>query len=489
LSNFHVTESGKTLVTLIPGDGIGPEVVDSTIRIIEATGAPIEWEERHAGERVFLEGQASGVRQDTIESIRKTRVVMKGPLGTPVGYGEKSANVTLRKLFETYGNIRPAREYPGVKTPYSGRGIDLVVVRENVEDLYAGIEYMLTPGVAQGLKLISRKGTEKIVRLAFELARAEGRESVVAMSKANIMKMTEGTLKSVFEEVSLEYDDIESWHVIVDNAAHQLVKLPEQYSVLVTTNMNGDILSDLSSALIGGLGFAPSANIGNEVFIAEAVHGSAPKYAGKDVINPTAMILSGVMMLRHLDMFEEAALIENAVITTLEEGKVMTRDVVGDERQGGTTGYTNEIIKNLGKKPTDWKIREYKPIKLPQLGAAPDFVKVKTRQVCGVDIFIESASDKISIGQSMERICEGRDLYLKMVDSRGTMLYPPNDVMTDTVDAWRARFMLRDDAAELNDAQLIDLLQAVAAEHMWAHVEKLQRFDGEDGFTKAQGED
>ena len=489
LSNFHVTESGKTLVTLIPGDGIGPEVVDATIRIIEATGAPIEWEERHAGERVFLEGQASGVRQDTIESIRKTRVVMKGPLGTPVGYGEKSANVTLRKLFETYGNIRPAREYPGVKTPYSGRGIDLVVVRENVEDLYAGIEYMLTPGVAQGLKLISRKGTEKIVRLAFELARAEGRESVVAMSKANIMKMTEGTLKSVFEEVSLEYDDIESWHVIVDNAAHQLVKLPEQYSVLVTTNMNGDILSDLSSALIGGLGFAPSANIGNEVFIAEAVHGSAPKYAGKDVINPTAMILSGVMMLRHLDMFEEAALIENAVITTLEEGKVMTRDVVGDERQGGTTGYTNEIIKNLGKKPTDWKIREYKPIKLPQLGAAPDFVKVKTRQVCGVDIFIESASDKISIGQSMERICEGRDLYLKMVDSRGTMLYPPNDVMTDTVDAWRARFMLRDDAAELNDAQLIDLLQAVAAEHMWAHVEKLQRFDGEDGFTKAQGED
>ena len=478
MSNFHVTESGKTLVTLIPGDGIGPEVVDSTIRIIEATGAPIEWEERHAGERVFLEGQASGVRQDTIESIRKTRVVMKGPLGTPVGYGEKSANVTLRKLFETYGNIRPAREYPGVKTPYSGRGIDLVVVRENVEDLYAGIEYMLTPGVAQGLKLISRKGTEKIVRLAFELARAEGRESVVAMSKANIMKMTEGTLKSVFEEVSLEYDDIESWHVIVDNAAHQLVKLPEQYSVLVTTNMNGDILSDLSSALIGGLGFAPSANIGNEVFIAEAVHGSAPKYAGKDVINPTAMILSGVMMLRHLDMFEEAALIENAVITTLEEGKVMTRDVVGDERQGGTTGYTNEIIKNLGKKPTDWKIREYKPIKLPQLGAAPDFVKVKTRQVCGVDIFIESASDKISIGQSMERICEGRDLYLKMVDSRGTMLYPPNDVMTDTVDAWRARFMLRDDAAELNDAQLIDLLQAVAAEHMWAHVEKLQRFEG-----------
>ena len=201
------------------------------------------------------------------------------------------------------------------------------------------------------------------------------------------------------------------------------------------------------------------------------------------------MILSGVMMLRHLGMFEEAALMENAVITTLEEGKVMTRDVVGDERQGGTIGYTNEIIKNLGKKPTDWKIREYKPIKLPDLGSAPDYVKVKNRQVCGVDIFIESAGDKMSIGQSMEKICEGRDLYLKMVDSRGTMVYPPNDVLTDTVDAWRARFMLRDDSGELSDAQLIDLLQAVAAEHTWAHVEKLQRFDGEDGFTKAQGED
>ncbi len=489
MGNFHITESGKKLVTLIPGDGIGPEVVDATVRIIEATGAQIEWEERHAGERIFLEGLPSGVPQDTIDSIRKTRVVLKGPLGTPVGYGEKSANVTLRKLFETYGNIRPAREYPGVRTPYSGRGIDLVVVRENVEDLYAGIEYMLTPGVAQGLKLISRKGTEKIVRLAFELARAEGRESVVALSKANIMKMTEGMMKSVFEEIAPEYDDIESWHVIVDNAAHQLVKLPEQYSVLVTTNMNGDILSDLSSALIGGLGFAPSANIGNEVFIAEAVHGSAPKYAGKNVINPTAMILSGVMMLRHLGEFEAAALMENAVIATLEEGKAMTRDVVGDEKQAGTIGYTDEIIKNLGKTPKEWKVREYRPITLPQLPPDPDYVKVTTRQVCGVDIFLESNSDKVTLGQGLETLAEGREVYLKMVDSRGTKVYPPNDVLTDVVDAWRARFMLRDDAGELRDAQILDLLQAVGQEHSWVHVEKLQRFDGEDGFTKAQGED
>jgi isocitrate dehydrogenase len=201
------------------------------------------------------------------------------------------------------------------------------------------------------------------------------------------------------------------------------------------------------------------------------------------------MILSGVMMLRHLGMFEEAALMENAVIATLEEGKAMTRDVVGDEKQAGTIGYTDEIIKNLGKKPQEWKIREYKPIKLPQLPPDADYVKAKTRQVCGVDIFVESALDKVTLGQSLEKITEGRDLYLKMVDSRGTKVYPPNDVLTDNVDAWRARFMLRDDAGELSDAQLIDLLQAVAAEHSWAHVEKLQRFDGEDGFSKAQGED
>ena len=358
MGNFHVTESGKTLVTLIPGDGIGPEVVDSTVRIIEATGAPIEWEERHAGERVFLEGLPSGVRQDTIDSIRKTRVVMKGPLGTPVGYGEKSANVTLRKLFETYGNIRPAREYPGVKTPYSGRGIDLVVVRENVEDLYAGIEYMITPGVAQGLKLISRKGTEKIVRLAFELARAEGRESVVAMSKANIMKMTEGTLKSVFEEVAPEYDDIESWHVIVDNAAHQLVKLPEQYSVLVTTNMNGDILSDLSSALIGGLGFAPSANIGNEVFIAEAVHGSAPNTSGQRRIGfamrfiPTsvaqlvgdrdsATLVRGVDRFDHFDHEPRATVDRDPAMTALHE-RVTNATAQRLYRGTGVTSFTRD---------------------------------------------------------------------------------------------------------------------------------------------------
>src|SRR5438270_1024367 len=326
---MHTTPDGKKLVTLIPGDGVGPECVESARTIVEAAGAKVAWEVRHAGESVFKQGIASGVPQETIESVRKTRLVLKGPLGTPVGYGEKSANVTLRKLFETYANVRPARGFPGVVTPDSGRGIDLVVVRENVEDLYAGIEHMQTPGVAQCLKVISRKGCEKIVRLAFEFARAEGRKNVACATKSNIMKLTEGLLKRTFEEIAPEYPDIEAWHVIVDNCAHQLVKRPEQFDVIVTTNMNGDILSDLTSALVGGLGFAPSANLGSDVAIFEAVHGSAPKYAGKNSINPTAMIGAAVMMLRHLALFDEAAAIENALLCTLEQG-TLTRDVVGD---------------------------------------------------------------------------------------------------------------------------------------------------------------
>ena len=487
--NVNVTPSGKKLITVIPGDGVGPECIQSALRLIEATGAPVEWEVREAGASVFKKGLESGVPPETIESIRKTRVVLKGPLETPVGYGEKSANVTLRKLFETYGNIRPVREMPGVPTPYSGRGIDLVVVRENVEDLYAGIEHMQTPGVAQCLKLISRKGCEKIVRLAFEVARAEGRKKVHCATKSNIMKLTEGMLKRTFEEIAPEYPDIGANHIIVDNCAHQLVKRPEQFEVIVTTNMNGDILSDLTSALIGGLGFAPSANIGNEVAIFEAVHGSAPKYAGKNVINPTAVILSAVMMLRYIGEFEAASLIENAVVVTLEEGKARTRDVVGDELAATTTAYTDEIIRNLGRKSERWQVREPKPLQLPQVTRDPVMVRPQTRRVVGMDVFVEFDGTPEQLGKSLEQLAEGSPLKLKMVSSRGTMVYPVAGFLTDLVDHWRCRFILRDSGGDLIDAQAFDLLQRISSKHRWTHIEKLHEFDGQPGFTKAQGED
>jgi isocitrate dehydrogenase len=483
------TSGGKKLVTLIPGDGVGPECVRAAQRIVEAAGAAVEWEERQAGASVFRQGIASGVPPETIESIRRTRVVLKGPLETPVGFGEKSANVTLRKLFETYGNIRPVRELPGVKTPYSGRGIDLVVVRENVEDLYAGIEHMQTPGVAQCLKLISTKGCEKIVRLAFELARAEGRKRVHCATKSNIMKLTEGELKRTFERVSKEYPDIEAQHIIIDNCAHQLVKKPEQFDVIVTTNMNGDIISDLTSALIGGLGFAPSANIGNEVAIFEAVHGSAPKYAGKNVINPTAVILSAVLMLRHLGEFEAAARIEHAILVTLEDGKVLTGDVVGYDKGASTTAFTDAVIANLGRRSQQYRVRDYKPIRLPEVPPVPDYVKAKTRRVVGVDIFVESGLSAEELGPSLEEAASGTALKLKMVSNRGTKVYPPTGAITDCVDHWRCRFVARDSGADLGDGSILELLQRVASRHRWMHLEKLQEFDGAAGFTMAQGED
>ena len=479
----------KKLVTVIPGDGIGPECINAAKKIIAAAGVEIEWEERQAGAEVFKQGIASGVTNDTIESIKKTRVVLKGPLATPVGFGEKSANVTLRKLFETYANIRPVREFPGVSTPYSGRNIDLVVVRENVEDLYAGIEHMQTPGVAQCLKLISRKGCEKIVRVAFELAKAEGRKKVYCATKSNIMKLTEGMLKRTFEEIAKEYPEFETGHVIIDNCAHQLVKRPEQYDVIVTTNMNGDIISDITSGLVGGLGFAPSANLGNGIAIFEAVHGSAPKYAGKDVINPTAVILSSIMMLRYLGEFDAAALIENALMVTMEEGKAKTGDIVGYDRGTPTSVYTDTIIENLGRKPKEWEIRNYKPINMPVISDSPVFVKSESRRVIGVDIFVEWGQDAVSLGQSIDKIAGSTPFRLKMISNRGTKVYPAGDAFPDCVDHWRCRFVLRNSEADASSQEIIDLLTKISETHKWMHVEKLMEIDGEPGYTKAQGED
>jgi isocitrate dehydrogenase len=474
-------------VTVIPGDGIGPECVAAAVEIINATGVGIDWVERHAGERVFKQGIASGVPQDTIDSINSTRVVLKGPLGTPVGFGEKSANVTLRKLFETFANIRPVRELPGVVTPYTGQGIDLVVVRENVEDLYAGIEHMQTPDVAQCLKLISAKGSEKIIRTAFEFARSEGRQSLACATKANIMKLTEGEVKRTFERIAPEYPDIKSWHVIIDNCAHQLVKKPGQFDVIVTTNMNGDIISDLTSALVGGLGFAPSANLGNGIAIFEAVHGSAPKYAGKDVINPTAVILSSVMMLKYLGEFEAAAAIEHAVLTTLLDGK-LTGDVVGYDKGVKTSEYTKAVIKNLGRKAEGWQVRSSKPIKMPELSRNQVFRPAKTKEVVGADIFVESAVVPAELGPSLEAIAAQAPLKLKMISNRGTKVYPDGNPNIDCVSQHRCRFMTRSgQPIQFDDA--LTLARQINEKHEVCHIERLLRIDGADGFTKAQGED
>jgi isocitrate dehydrogenase len=486
--NHRTTPGGTRRVTVIPGDGIGPEVIAAARRVVDATGVRIAWEAHEAGAAVFRRGLPSGVPAETIRSIAETRVVLKGPLETPVGHGEKSANVTLRKLFETYGNLRPVRELPGVPTPFSGRGVDLVIVRENVEDLYAGIEHMQTPGVAQCLKLMSRKGCEKIVRLAFEVAVAQGRRRVHCATKANIMKHTEGLLKRTFEQIAPEYPGIEAHHIIVDNCAHQLVRFPEMFEVIVTSNMNGDILSDLSSGLVGGLGFAPGANVGNEVAIFEAVHGSAPGYAGLDVINPTAVILSAVMLLRHLGELDAAQRVEDAIAVTLEEG-TYTRDVRPDGSVT-TTAYTEAIIDNLGRSPVlGGRARTHRPLRLPQVEARADFVRAEQRRTVGADIFVESPETADVLGRSLEALAESSPLRLKMISNRGTKVYPSAGAITDCVDHWRCRFVLREQDRDVSDEVLIDLLHRVRSRHRWMHVEKLTEFDGALGYTRAQGED
>jgi len=501
--------ASKHIVTLIHGDGVGPEIAEATKEIVNASGANIEWEVCQAGASVFAKGIATGVPKETIDSITKNKVALKGPLATPVGYGEKSANVTLRKTFETYGNIRPAKEFKGVPTPYQGRGVDLIIVRENLEDLYSGIEYGQTPNVAMCLKLISRQECEKISRLAFEVARAEGRKKVHCATKANIMKMTEGLLKRTFEEVAKDYPEIESQHIIVDNCAHQLVKKPEQFEVIVMTNMNGDILSDLSSALIGGLGFAPSANIGDHCAIFEAVHGSAPKYAGLNQINPTALILSSVMMLRHLNEFDAAFKIEQALQDTLARG-IITRDVVGGMPPVSTSDFTKAILQSmeefennrpaegldinaLGIKSPGIKtpgIKAYRPIDLTKVYY--NNATVAEHKTVGVDVFIENKNSLEVLVADINGLIAETNWHLYTISSRGLVIYPNNKETTDGIEHLCCRFLLN--GADLNaktntspgdaDANIGVLINLIQTKYRWVQIERLQSFDGINAFAK-----
>jgi isocitrate dehydrogenase len=476
--------SATKKITVIPGDGIGPEVVDAALRIISATGIQLEFEKRDAGASVFERGIASGVPKDTIESIEETRVVLKGPLATPIGHGNKSANVTLRTLFETYGNIRPVRELPGVKTPFSGRNLDIVVVRENIEDLYAGIEYMETPGVAESLKIVSREGCEKIVRLAFAFAVAEGRKRIHCATKSNIMKLTEGLLQHTFEDIAPQFPSIESKHILIDNCAHQLVMRPEQFDVIVTTNMNGDILSDLTSGLTGGLGFAPAANIGNDVAIFEAVHGSAPDIAGQNKANPTALVFSAAMMLRHIGEGSAANDVEQAVLVTLESG-IRMGDMQGDAPAASTSQFTDAVIANLGKRSKLSASREYKTLAPRAYDKTVSTVSAATRRVVGVDIYVESDDQPADLAQSLQKVSAGLSVRLELIANRGSSVFPNTERKVSLVDHYRCRFVC-DGGGDITDSGILKLLARIGEVHRWMHVEKLQQFDGADAFTRTQ---
>src|SRR6266480_4004702 len=475
----------KRKITVLPGDGIGPEVVDSALEIIKATRVAVEFEKCEAGAGAFQKGIVTGIPKETIESIERTHVVLKGPLETPIGYGNRSANVTLRTLFETYGNIRPVRELPGVQTAFTGRKLDIVIVRENIEDLYAGIEYMQTPGVAEGLKLISREGCEKIVKLAFAFAIAEERKSVHCATKSNIMKLTEGLLQHTFEEFAPNYPSLEARHILIDNCAHQLAMRPEQFDVIVTTNMNGDILSDLTSGLTGGLGFAPSANIGNYVSIFEAVHGSAPDIAGKNKANPTALVLSAAMMLRHIGEAKAANDVEQAVLVTLESG-IRTSDMIGVAKPATTTEFTKAVIGNLGKRSKVSPPKNYKKVDLPPSRSGVNVVHAKSRRLAGVDVYIETDLDPNELASDLEILGKSSPLTLQMITNRGAMVFPSSNRSVSLVDHYRCRFVLRETATKLGDAEILSLLATLGAKHRWMHIEKLQEFDGESAFSKSQ---
>jgi isocitrate dehydrogenase len=477
-------------VVVLPGDGIGPEVTEATRRVVDAAGAAIDWHKAEAGAACFAKGIAIGVPRETLDMIAKSGVVLKAPLETPVGFGGKSVNVTLRNLFEMFGNLRPVKEIPGIKTPFSGRGVDMIVVRENVEDLYAGIEHMQTPGVAQSLKLVTQKGCDRIVRLAFALARAERRRRVTVVTKANIMKLSEGLMKRRFEAIAKEFPDIQADHLIVDNCAHQMVIKPERLDVLVTTNLFGDILSDLAAGLVGGLGVAPSANIGERVSMFEPVHGSAPDIAGKGLANPTAMILAAAMMLRHVGQQAEAQVIERALFATLAGGNELTADLAGGRKPVSTLAFADAVIAAM--EPVEPMIPglvagEAGGLCVPPVDLSPVVAAPKSRGVVGVDVFVEGPGPAAALGLQMEAAAGGTAFALKMIANRGAQVYPATMDLHDLVDHWRCRFVVKDGLVADN-AAILELLRKVGLVRPWMHVEKLQQFDGADAFSKAQGE-
>jgi isocitrate dehydrogenase (NAD+) len=331
-------------ITLIPGDGIGPELAEATRRVLDATGIAFEWEQVDAGEAVIAE-YGTPLPDHVLESIRRNKVALKGPITTPVGEGFRSVNVTLRQALGLYANLRPARSIKGLDTRYED--VDLVIVRENTEDLYAGIEHMVGPDAAESIKIITRAASERIARYAFDYAVANGRRKVTAVHKANIMKLSDGLFLESCRTVAAEFDGkIEFEDRIVDNMCMQLVQKPDLYDVLVLPNLYGDIVSDLCAGLVGGLGVAPGANIGTDAAVFEPVHGSAPKYAGQDKANPTALILSGALMLRHLGYPDTADRVERAVRDVIAEGETLTYDLGGT---AGTSAFAGAVVERLGR--------------------------------------------------------------------------------------------------------------------------------------------
>jgi isocitrate dehydrogenase len=473
-------------ITVAHGDGIGPEIMDATLHILKQAGAQIEIEPIGIGEKVYLRGVSAGIEPSAWESLRRTKVFLKAPITTPQGGGFKSLNVTTRKTLGLYANVRPCVSYhPFVETKHPG--MDVVIVRENEEDLYAGIEHRQSDEVYQCLKLISRPGSEKIVRYAFEYAVRNGRKKVTCFTKDNIMKFTDGLFHKVFDEVGAEYPGIEKEHWIVDIGAAKLADTPSAFDVIVMPNLYGDILSDVAAQIAGSVGLAGSANIGDQCAMFEAIHGSAPRRAGQNLANPSGLLHGALLMLVHIDQPEVAERIHNAWLKTLEDG-VHTYDIFKErvsKQKVGTKEFAQAVVDRLGQKPSTLKTVSYSHApKQTVAHKATNRTRAK-KELVGVDVFVDWARrDVDEFGRKAEAL-NGDGLKLEVVNNRGVQVYPDGFKETFCTDHWRCRFKSAEAEKPVTHEQIIKLLHRFAGAGLdFIKTEHLYTFDGKNGFSE-----
>jgi isocitrate dehydrogenase len=483
-----------TKVAVAKGDGIGPEIMDAVLKIFGAAKVPLEYEFVDMGKWVFDKGYSNGMTPDAQRSIETLGILFKGPMETPKGKGVKSVNVTARKTWNTYANKRTFQTLHGVDTVFSKAGIpiDITVVRENIEDTYGGVEHMLTHDVALSRRFITRPGSLQLIKYAFEMAKKKQAKRITCGHKANIMKITDGLFLEVFYEVAKDYPELKADDVIVDDLCMKLVIRPDTFDTVVLTNLQGDIVSDLCAGLVGGLGFAPSANIGDHICIFEAVHGTAPDIAGKNIANPTALLLSGFGMLRHLGMMESAAMVENALLYTLEQG-VHTGDF-GDKSTPSlnTTEFSEAIIGNFGKVPEQGAKPLLKDLPTTQthfkLEKNPmlESVEVGKEKIVGVDFFIESNEQPIAIANKCMRHA-GVKFKLINISNRGTQVWPTGSVYTNLVNQYNVRFESIDDFP-LNQQDVLGLYVSMSGNFKICSSELLLMLGDKKAYSLAQGQ-
>ncbi len=491
-------------IALAPGDGIGPEIMAATLDLFAAAGLGngkfLDFVPVDMGAAVFAQGNSKGMTDAAVRSVEECGILFKGPMETPKGGGGKSINVTARKLWNAYANFRTFKTLPGVETVYSKAGvhIDMCVVRENIEDTYGGVEHRLSNDMIQCKRLISAPGCDEVHRFAFHAAQKLGIKKVHCGHKANIMKMTDGLFLERFKQTAKDFPEIEIADVIVDALCMNLVVKPTQYQMIVLPNLQGDIVSDLCAGLVGGLGFAPSANIGNHISIFEAVHGTAPDIAGKGIANPTSLILSGIMMLRHIGLTRHAAIIENALLATLESG-VHTGDFGSKSTPPvNTKQFTAAIKDRLGQAPKTVPATAVPDRDTPSLDRPPrpqgqqvirTFRNLVT-QVVGCDIYLDSPLSPSSVAEEMQRIAEDTPFRLSLISNRGTQVWPTGSVYTECVDYYRVRFELRENvpAGSIGQSRTVALMDKVAEKFTICSYELLRTFDGVKGFSLAQGQ-